>query len=94
MIVRPAHWKDYVLLDAGDGKRLERFGKVVTVRPDPFALWPLARRFSYVALPAAGCFRILGAMAVFNVQGEIASWATWPKPYKTCVFRIAIAKTL
>jgi len=40
MIVRPAHWKDYALLDAGDGKRLERFGKVVTVRPDPFALWP------------------------------------------------------
>lgn len=27
-------WPDYELLDAGDGKKLERWGKVITVRPD------------------------------------------------------------
>lgn len=27
-------WPDYELLDAGDGKKLERWGKVVTIRPD------------------------------------------------------------
>ena len=35
----PTQWRDYALLDAGNGKRLERFGEVTVVRPDPFALW-------------------------------------------------------
>ncbi len=30
---------DYVLLDSGDGEKLERFGKIVLSRPDPQALW-------------------------------------------------------
>ncbi|MCQ2446985.1 MAG: class I SAM-dependent methyltransferase [Clostridia bacterium] len=32
-------WKDYELLDSGDGMRLERWGKYVLSRPDPVALW-------------------------------------------------------
>lgn len=35
----PTHWRDYALLDAGNGQRLERFGEWTLVRPDPFALW-------------------------------------------------------
>ena len=35
----PTHWLEYALIDAGHGKRLERFGGVTMVRPDPFALW-------------------------------------------------------
>lgn len=27
-------WPDYELLDAGDGKKLERWGEVITIRPD------------------------------------------------------------
>ena len=30
---------DYVLLDSGDGEKLERYGDVVVARPDPQALW-------------------------------------------------------
>ncbi|MCL2217693.1 MAG: class I SAM-dependent methyltransferase [Defluviitaleaceae bacterium] len=33
-------WRDYVLLDAGDGEKLEIWGKVKVVRPDPQAFWP------------------------------------------------------
>lgn len=32
-------WSDYELLDSGDGRKLERFGAVITDRPDPQALW-------------------------------------------------------
>src|SRR5579859_5838776 len=32
-------WEDYELLDSGDGKRLERFGKYQLVRPDPQIIW-------------------------------------------------------
>ena len=32
-------WKDYELLDSGDGMKLERFGGYVLSRPEPKALW-------------------------------------------------------
>ncbi|QQS20458.1 MAG: class I SAM-dependent methyltransferase [Candidatus Moraniibacteriota bacterium] len=33
-------WKEYELLDAGDGEKLERWGTYILRRPDPQALWP------------------------------------------------------
>jgi 23S rRNA (cytosine1962-C5)-methyltransferase len=33
-------WKDYELLDSGDGAKLERFGSFIFDRPAPQALWP------------------------------------------------------
>ncbi len=33
------NWKDYELLDSGDGQKLERFGAYVLARPEPKALW-------------------------------------------------------
>lgn len=33
------NWKDYELLDSGQGYKLERFGKFVLSRPEPKALW-------------------------------------------------------
>lgn len=32
-------WKDYELLDSGNGEKLERFGNYVLSRPEPKALW-------------------------------------------------------
>ncbi|MEK7213849.1 MAG: class I SAM-dependent methyltransferase [Patescibacteria group bacterium] len=32
-------YKDYELLDSGEGEKLERFGSIVLSRPDPQALW-------------------------------------------------------
>ena len=33
-------WRDYEVLDAGDGEKLERWGDVTLCRPDPQAIWP------------------------------------------------------
>ncbi len=33
-------WKDYELLDTGDGEKLERWGDILLQRPDPQAIWP------------------------------------------------------
>ncbi|GIV26253.1 MAG: SAM-dependent methyltransferase [Bacteroidia bacterium] len=33
------HWKDYELLDVGNYKKLERFGKYILIRPEPQAIW-------------------------------------------------------
>lgn len=35
----PENWKDYELLDASDGERLERWGKYILIRPDPQIVW-------------------------------------------------------
>jgi 23S rRNA (cytosine1962-C5)-methyltransferase len=44
-IQRPAlivadRWRDYQLLDCGDGMKQERWGAYTLVRPDPQVLWP------------------------------------------------------
>ena len=33
-------WKDYEVLDTGDGEKLERWGEIILRRPDPQAIWP------------------------------------------------------
>ena len=35
-------WKDYEVLDTGDGEKLERWGKYILRRPDPQTIWPKA----------------------------------------------------
>ena len=34
-------WQDYEIIDAGSGNKLERWGKVTLLRPDPQAVWPM-----------------------------------------------------
>ncbi len=35
----PKSWRDYELLDCSDGERLERWGDVILIRPDPQVIW-------------------------------------------------------
>ena len=32
-------WKDYEILDMADGQKLERWGNVILIRPDPQIIW-------------------------------------------------------
>ena len=32
-------WKDYELIDACNGERLERWGDIILIRPDPQIIW-------------------------------------------------------
>lgn len=41
--MRVAKWKDYELLDASSGERLERWGNIVLIRPDPQIIWNTGR---------------------------------------------------
>lgn len=38
-LLTPSDWKDYELIDCGDFEKLERFGRYVTSRPEPQAIW-------------------------------------------------------
>lgn len=52
-------WRDYALLDSGDGKKLERYGRHTVVRPEPQCFW---------APKDPGAFE--RADAVFDPTGE------------------------
>ena len=54
------NWRDYELLDSGDGQKLERFGKYIFSRPESQAMWSRA-------LPAS---EWNNAHAVFQPSGE------------------------
>lgn len=38
-LIETRGFADYALIDSGDGRKLERFGKVIVDRPEPQALW-------------------------------------------------------
>lgn len=38
-ILTPDNFSDYQLIDAGNGKKLERFGRLKLIRPEPSAVW-------------------------------------------------------
>jgi 23S rRNA (cytosine1962-C5)-methyltransferase len=39
VLLTASQWQDYELLDSGEGRKLERYGKYVFVRPEPQATW-------------------------------------------------------
>lgn len=60
-------WPDYELLDSGNGRKLERFGNVVTDRPDTQAIWsPLKPKLWNDAL------------ATFTQDGKEGQWKLSP----------------
>jgi 23S rRNA (cytosine1962-C5)-methyltransferase len=59
-IVETGGFPDYRLLDSGQGRKLERFGKIVVDRPEPQALWR----------PRLDRDRWGTAQAVFSADGD------------------------
>jgi len=39
VLLTPTRFSDYQLIDCGDFEKLERFGKYITIRPEPQAVW-------------------------------------------------------
>jgi 23S rRNA (cytosine1962-C5)-methyltransferase len=59
-------WAEYELLDSGEGKKLERFGEYMLVRPEPQARWA-------AALPA-GRWRAADGEYVKAANGPRGEW--------------------
>lgn len=41
-LLTPQFWKDYELIDCGNFEKLERFGNLILIRPEPQAVWSKA----------------------------------------------------
>lgn len=46
MLILADNWKEYELIDMGNGEKLERWGDYVLRRPDPQIMWPLEKEWS------------------------------------------------
>ena len=78
-------WKDYELIDASDGERLERWGKYVLIRPDPQVIWHGERK-NPLWKKADGVYRRQGgggSWVVRNIPDE------WTVSYREMTFRIS-----
>jgi 23S rRNA (cytosine1962-C5)-methyltransferase len=73
LLLSSPDWEDYALLDSGRGRKLERYGSNIFVRPEPQALWE-------PTLPAS---RWVAAHAEF-IPGGGESGGAWQEgnPYK------------
>ncbi|WP_099204796.1 class I SAM-dependent methyltransferase [Scatolibacter rhodanostii] len=45
--MRTAQWKDYELIDTSDGERLERWGDIILIRPDPQIIWDSGKKNTF-----------------------------------------------
>jgi 23S rRNA (cytosine1962-C5)-methyltransferase len=79
-------WDDYELLDSGEGRKLERFGPVITDRPDPQAIWNKN---------SPDLWQRAQAQFVWKDKGERWSVAkgmeeTWTIHWKTLLFALSL----
>ncbi len=42
--MRTSQWKDYELIDTSSGEKLERWGSVILIRPDPQIIWETPKK--------------------------------------------------
>ncbi|MDR1464639.1 MAG: class I SAM-dependent methyltransferase [Oscillospiraceae bacterium] len=49
-------WEDYELLDCSDGERLERWGEILLIRPDPQVIWKTEKRKNPLWRKAHACY--------------------------------------
>jgi 23S rRNA (cytosine1962-C5)-methyltransferase len=85
-------WKDYALLDSGNGRTLERFGKYLLIRPRPQAIWP-------PSLPSSEWKRA-NAVLVEEKQEYGGKWEilnpmekTWTASYKDLRFQLQLSSS-
>ncbi len=67
-------WRDYELLDASGGEKLERWGSHVLLRPDPQAIWATPRTDPRWLRPDAAYHRSSSGGGAWEKNSLPASW--------------------
>ncbi len=89
------HWTSYSLIDCGDGKKLERFGQVVLIRPEPSAIWPAKlSREEWVKMAYAECVQLSNNKAEWKRYKDFKS--NWNIEYtlkgKSLMFNLQLTR--
>ncbi|HAG69456.1 MAG TPA: SAM-dependent methyltransferase [Lachnospiraceae bacterium] len=78
-------WKDFEILDASEGERLERWGSYTLVRPDPQVIWQTERRGPSWSHPNAHYHRSSkggGEWEFYDLPGQ------WSIRYRSLTFNL------
>ncbi|MCL4391755.1 class I SAM-dependent methyltransferase [Patescibacteria group bacterium] len=65
-------WSDYELIDSGDNKKLERYGKYIVIRPETQAIWKPSRPAEWKEAQAE--FAWNGGKGAWKNKGVPESW--------------------
>ena len=80
-------WKDYELLDCSEGERLERWGKVILIRPDPQIIWSTPKEHPMWKHADARYVRSSQGGGHWEYRRELPEF--WKINYKDLTFKIS-----
>lgn len=82
------NWKDYELLDAKNGEKLERWGKLILRRPDPQIVWDIEKADMHKAWnsPDAHYFRSNTGGGYWEAKNNLPE--SWTIDYKNLTFGV------
>lgn len=78
-------WKEYELLDSGEGRKLEKFAGVITDRPDPQVLWQKTHPKEWIQTQAQFLWAEKGER--WRLEKGISE--TWPLSYKDMTLELS-----
>lgn len=84
--MREAQWKDYELIDTSSGERLERWGNIVLIRPDPQIIWETPKTHYLWKQAHARYYRSSSGGGKWQIYKKIPD--VWEITYKDISFRI------
>lgn len=79
-------WKDYELLDCSCGERLERWGRVTLIRPDPQVIWQAEKKHPLWRKADAVYHRSNTGGGHWEVRGKVPG--RWEIGYKDLTFNV------
>ncbi len=79
-------WKDYELIDCSDGEKLERWGDIILVRPDPQVIWKTPKTNPLWKKASAYYRRSKTGGGAWDVRGKMPPY--WSIKYKDLTFNI------
>ncbi len=92
------HWKDYELIDAGNNNKLERWGNIITIRPDRNAYftpvlsekeWQQKAQYQFIEKTTnTGFWKSLKK----NFPISEAQIPNWQIEYQKCIFNLKLTK--
>ena len=80
------HWKDYELIDASAGERLERWGDIILIRPDPQVIWNTEKANPLWRSAHARYLRSNTGGGKWQVYKKIPE--SWPVRYRDLSFNV------
>lgn len=84
--MRKPCWKDYELIDCSNGERLERWGDIILIRPDPQIIWNTKRENPLWKNAHARYIRSASGGGSWQVYKKLPD--VWQISYKDISFRV------